>query len=415
MLPSIRARLTVWLAVLIALCLGAFAFGVYAAMAGVLVGDLDQTLRLHAQQVTTTFDFGVPESPGAGTAQHVDIGAVDQFATAGVFIEVFDTRGRLLDHSSALGRLRLPLSAPPTELLRGEPHPWTAAAPGPGLRVYSLPALQGGRPVGLVLVAASLREVAAATRAVLALLLTGSLAVMLLTILGSSVLVRRSLRPLDEMAVVAEGITARHLDQRLSPRRAPREVSRLAGTFNAMLDRLHDAFAAQRRFVADASHELRTPVATIRGRSDVLLLAPHLDAATREGLTLIREEAARMGRLVANLLLLARGDEARAIARRPVELDTLLLEVARQTRSLAPDVDVTISHEDQALVAGDTDLLKQLLLNLVENAIGHTPVRAGYLIRAQKLGAEPWTQGPCALGSGCLCGVIVAPLSERIR
>jgi len=370
---SIRVRLTVWLAVLIALCLGAFALGLDAAMTGVLIGDLDQTLRLQARQVATTFDFGAPESLGDPTAQHVDVGAVDQFATAGVFIEVFDTRGRLLDHSSTLGLLRLPLPTSPTEQLWLGPHPWTAAAPGAGLRVYSLPVRQGGRPVGLVLVAASLHEVTAATRAVLALLLTGGLAVMLLTILGSSVLVRRSLRPLDDMAAVAEGITARHLDQRLSLRRMPREVGRLASTFNAMLDRLHDAFAAQRRFVADASHELRTPLATIRGRSDVLLLTPHLDAATREGLTLIREEAARMGRLVANLLLLARGDESRAIDRRPVELDLLLLEVAGQARSLALDVDVTISHEDQALVSGDADLLKQLLLNLVENAIAHTP------------------------------------------
>jgi signal transduction histidine kinase len=80
-----------------------------------------------------------------------------------------------------------------------------------------------------------------------------------------------------------------------------------------------------------------------------------------------------MGRLVANLLLLARGDEARAIARRPVELDVLLLEVARQARALAQGVSVTLSHEDQALVRGDADLLKQLLLNLVDNALTYTP------------------------------------------
>src|SRR3989440_1148202 len=163
------------------------------------------------------------------------------------------------------------------------------------------------------------------------------------------------------------------LDQRMALRAPPREVGRLAGTFNAMLDRLHAAFAAQRRFVADASHELRTPLATIRGRSEVLLLSPTLDPQTREGLAMIRDEAGRMGRLVANLLLLARGDEARALARRPVELDVLLLEVARQARALAQGVSVSISHEDQALVRGDADLLKQLLLNLVDNALTYTP------------------------------------------
>jgi signal transduction histidine kinase len=112
----------------------------------------------------------------------------------------------------------------------------------------------------------------------------------------------------------------------------PRGVGRLAGTFNAMLERLHAAFAAQQRFVADASHELRTPLATIRGRSDVLLLCPTLDPETRDGLVMVRDEAERMGRLVANLLLLARGDEARAIDRRRVERDVLLALAMHQPR-----------------------------------------------------------------------------------
>jgi signal transduction histidine kinase len=115
----------------------------------------------------------------------------------------------------------------------------------------------------------------------------------LLAIPGSGVLVQRGLRPLEEMASVAEGITARRLDQRLALRAPPREVGRLAGTFNAMLDRLHAAFAAQRRFVADASHELRTPLATIRGRSEVLLLSATLDPQMREGLVLIPALAPR--------------------------------------------------------------------------------------------------------------------------
>src|SRR5256714_13673389 len=100
------------------------------------------------------------------------------------------------------------------------------------------------------------------------------------------------------------------LDQRMALRAPPREVGRLAGTFNAMLDRLHAAFAAQRRFVADASHELRTPLATIQGRSEVLLLSPALNPEMRDGLVMIRDEAGRMGRLVANPPLLARGDAA---------------------------------------------------------------------------------------------------------
>ncbi len=107
----------------------------------------------------------------------------------------------------------------------------------------------------------------------------------------------------------------------------------------------------------------------------MLLLDPALDGKAREGVALMRDEAARMGRLVANLLLLARGDEARAIDRRPVELDVLLLETARQARApaAARGVTVALGHEDQASAWGDADLLKQLLLNLVDNAVAYTP------------------------------------------
>jgi len=106
-----------------------------------------------------------------------------------------------------------------------------------------------------------------------------------------------------------------------------------------------------------------------------LLLDPALGVETREGVALMRDEAARMGRLVANLLLLARGDEARALDRRPVELDVLLLEAARQARApaAARGVTVALGHEDQAMALGDADLLKQLLLNLVDNAVAYTP------------------------------------------
>lgn len=373
MLHSIRGRLTLWLVLLIGLCMAAFALYLYVAVADTLSGDLERTLRVQAQQVAASFDFGGAEASNDGAGQHTDIGAVDQFATAGIFVETFDTRGHLLARSSNLGRLRLPDETRASALVRAAPRLITRSVPGGSLLVYSRPAVRGGQTVGLVLVAASLHEVTSTTQTLLILLLAGGLGLVLLAALGSGMLVRRGLRPLDEMAAVAEGITARRLDQRLTLRDPPAEVGRLAATFNAMLDRLHDAFATQRRFVANASHDLRTPLATLRGHSEVLLLDPTLNAEAREGLVMMRDEAARMGRMVANLLLLARGDEGRAIDQRPVELDVLLLEVARQARALAHGVSVTLGHEDQARVLGDADLLKQALLNLVDNALTHTP------------------------------------------
>ncbi len=370
MLRGIRTRLTLWLAGLITACIVGFALVLYLAVGQVLTGNLDRTLRVQAQQVAGNFDFGGSESQGDPTGQHVDVTSIDQFATAGIFIETFNTRGRLLARSSNMSRARLSLSL---GAARPTPRLWTQATAGGAVRVYTLPASRAGLPVGLVMVAASLNGVTDTTHALLLLLIGGGLTAVMLVVVGSGVLVRHGLRSLDEMAEVAESINAHRLDRRLDLRKPPREVARLAGAFDTMLDRLHEAFAAQRRFVADASHELRTPLAIVRGRSEVLLLKPDLDPETREGLALVRDETGRMGRLVANLLLLARGDEARAIDRRPVELDGLLLEVARQAHGLSPTVRIAIGHEDQAQIQGDADLIKQVVLNLVDNAVTHTP------------------------------------------
>jgi len=371
---SIRGRLTLWLALLIALCLAAFALSLYVAVRGALIGDLDHTLRVQVQQVAATYDFGGQDSNN-NTGQHYDIGAVDQFTTGGVYVEIFDAHGHILARSSNLGTRYVPLLAPAATLLRAAPHTTTLTGSYGALRVYSVLARSGGQTVGLVLVGASLHEVTTTTRTLLAALAVAGVAAVVVAALGVGALVRRGLRPLDAMAVAVEGIDAHDLDQRLALRAPPVEVARLARAFDAMLARLHASFATQRRFVGDAAHELRTPLAAIRGRGDVLLLDPALDGATREGVALMRDEAARMGRLVVNLLLLARGDEARAIDRRAVELDVLLLEVARQARApaAARGVTVALGHEDQAMALGDADLLKQLLLNLVDNAVAYTP------------------------------------------
>lgn len=370
---SIRGRLTLGLACLVAVCMAAFAAYLYVAVKDALRDDLERTLRVQAQQVASSFDFGAPETGSDGSAQHVDIGAVDQFATGGLFLETFDAQGHLLARSSNLGHLRLPGQKRAAMLAHAAPQLFTQAVRAGSLRLYSLPAVRDGRVVGLVLVAASLDAITSTIRTLLTLLVGGGLGLVILLILGGGALFRRGLRPLDEMAAVAEQITAQHLNHRLTLWRAPTEVARLAASFDAMLERLDGAFATQRRFVADASHDLRTPLATVQGRSEVLLLNPTLDTETRAGLIMIREEAARMGRMVANLLLLARSDEGLIIDRHPVELGMLLLEVVRQARGLARGVQVTFGHEDQAEVLGNADLLKQALLNLVDNALVHTP------------------------------------------
>jgi len=224
---SIRGRLTLWLALLIALCLAAFALSLYVAVRGALIGDLDHTLRVQAQQIATTYDFGGQDS-GDNTGQHSDIGAVDQFTTGGVYVETFDAGGHIRARSSNLGTRSLPLPAPAATLLWAAPRVVTLTGSYGALRLYSLPARSGGQTVGLVVVGASLHEVTTTTQTLLAALAVAGVIAVTLAALGVGALVRRGLRPLDAMAVAVEGIDAHDLDRRLGLRAPPVEVARLA-------------------------------------------------------------------------------------------------------------------------------------------------------------------------------------------
>jgi signal transduction histidine kinase len=149
------------------------------------------------------------------------------------------------------------------------------------------------------------------------------------------------------------------------------EVGRLSMAFNQSMERLERLFKTQRRFLADVSHELRTPLTAIRGNVDLM---QRMGTGDPESLRDMRSEVERMSRLVGDLLLLAQADSGNLpLNKTNVELDTLLLEVARETRVLSHTVTLTVGEIDQAIVVGDRDRLKQVLLNLVVNALKYTP------------------------------------------
>lgn len=189
---------------------------------------------------------------------------------------------------------------------------------------------------------------------------------------------RRSLAPIEAMAKQAAIIEAATLDERLPVANAHDELGQLASVINALLERVQTAFRQQRQFVADASHELRTPIAIVRGEADVTLQRPNRNEAEyREALFVIQDESVRLTRIVDDLFLLARTDAGAPVAvHKPLDLRELALGAVRSVRTIADDHDIALEQsvgEEPLRIEGDAPLLRRLLLNLLDNALKYTP------------------------------------------
>jgi two-component system OmpR family sensor kinase len=215
------------------------------------------------------------------------------------------------------------------------------------------------------------------------LIVEGLVSLAVLLVLGglSWWVVRRGLRPLDEMTTTAGAIAGGDLSQRVPHTESHTEVGRLGVAFNTMLSEIEVAFAARtaseerlRRFLADASHELRTPLTSIRGYAEIFDRGARdrpEDLAT--SMRHIRSEANRMSELVDDLLLLARLDRERPLAHETVELTAIAAAAVDAARVKAPDHTVTFAPVSPVVVTGDANRLRQVIDNLVANAINHTP------------------------------------------
>ncbi|MCZ8206421.1 ATP-binding protein [Gemmatimonas sp.] len=218
----------------------------------------------------------------------------------------------------------------------------------------------------------------------------------LVALIAGFLLARRSLAPLDAIVTRTAGITAANLDERLPVVHAHDELGRLARIINDLLARVGDAFRTQRQFVADASHELRTPIAIIRGEAEVTLRrSSRSETEYREALTVVHGESVRLSRIVDDLFLLTRvdaGDQPgrdEAMRHDAVDMPALVHDAVRSVRSLADSQRVTLEVEPESLtpattVRGDAMLLHRLVLNLLDNALKHAPVGTTVRVRQQR-------------------------------
>jgi heavy metal sensor kinase len=208
--------------------------------------------------------------------------------------------------------------------------------------------------------------------------------------IGGYLLARSSLSPGVAMSEQARCIGTENLDSRLSVRNADDELGHLALSFNELLDRLSTSFERQKRFVADASHELRTPVAILCGETEVALgKKGRTEQEYREALQILADESKRLKRIVEDLFTLARADAGQyPLSYADFYLDELAAECAKNVRTLAAAKQITLACEPggEALISADEALLRRLVFNLLDNAIKYTPSGGSVSLRVEERG-----------------------------
>jgi signal transduction histidine kinase len=373
---SIRARLTLWYTGILAATLVLLGGASYGLLMRGLWQDVDATLEGVAKTVVRATDRPradlLPPDLDEVLRRFFGPGFTDRF------YQFLDPHGRLDPRWPRLGGEPLHIS-PKALKNAAEGYATFETLPGTGqfpVRVLTFPLMQQGQMVNVLQVGMSLEGLYMARQHFLWTLAALFPLGLVLAGTGGWLLARRALRPVDRMTTTARRIEAEHLAQRLEGAEVDDELGRLARTLNEMLARLEAAFAQVRRFSADASHELKTPLTVLRGEIEVALRSPRDPVEYQRVLGSILEEVESMARLVDDLLLLSRADAgALRWDMTPVELDRLVEEVAKEGGILGrgKQVQVKIQGLEPLIVQGDGQRLKQLLRNLVDNGVKYTP------------------------------------------
>jgi len=370
----LRVRLTLWYGTALALILVVFGGALYAVLAHGLRDQIDRSLEgAAAVAVRAVEKHGIgPFLPFEDlAAEFPELAVLDKT------FQIFSPAGKITIQSPNLGHQDIPLS--PMALasaLNGQATFESARfQDGSTFRLLSVPIRENGVLVNIVQVGTSLQPIEEMLHRLVLVLLVSAPIALAAALGGGWFLADRALRPVEAIIQAAQRIAAGDLTQRLAVPSTLDEIGRLAATFNDMIARLEASFRQVRQFSADASHELRTPLTVIKGEAELALRRPRPAEDYRLVLESTLEEIDRMTRIVDELLFLSRTDLGEvAIESLPVRLDTLVEDIRRQTAVLGQEhgVQVTVGSVDPAPVLGDELRLRELLLNLVDNAVKYS-------------------------------------------
>ena len=339
---TLRLRLALFGAAVVALALLVFGVLLYSLLARGVVTNQDDALKTRAQQAVRSLNATGSMTPTPPVAP------ANLRTSTEIFVEVFD------QGSSLLYTTGVPAITP------GVRSGFTTQG---GFRLYAAPFNEG-----YVVTGQSTRVPESNLSGVVVFLVLSAVPALAAALVASWLVAGRALKPLQQVAAAAEDIGRRRdFARRLAVAKSRDEVAALAASFNGMLNRLQEAYEAQKHFVSDASHELRTPLTTIQGNAGLLAAQKVSEDVRRAAAGDVVQESGRMARLVDRLLTLARADSGLQLARAPLDLEPVVEEVGRQAAAQHPARKLRVEAAPVA-VDGDEDAVRQLLWILLDNA-----------------------------------------------
>jgi two-component system OmpR family sensor kinase len=409
---SIRSKLTLWYTALLAMTLVGFGGISYLFTRSTLSDNLD--LSLHSE-VKWVNEFIEPQAkkvrlkrsallelqqlkrttpaPAEVDQENADTSGTDEIwneiyqhtilSPRRQYIQILDRNGDLLYRSPSLGKQKLEYA----EI----PYGWVNLVTIRDEHGRDLRLAITQNDYVKIFVAYPLEELNEALGGIFMIFRILAPIALLISVIGGWFLAHTSLKPVDTITRTAQKISAQNLNQRLPSAGIDDELGRLTATFNDMIGRLQESFAQIQRFSADASHELRTPLTIMRGEIEVALRRKRMPTPTRDLLTSIHDELIRLSSIVESLMTLIKSESGRlSFQFGDVPLDALMRELAEDALVLAAPkrIRVSVGELESLKVRGDAARLRQLLLNLLENAVKYTPEHGVVSLSLTKAGTN---------------------------
>ena len=352
---SIRTRLTLWYLVFIVVLLLIFSSVAYFMLDYNLYQNLDSSLQTLSNAVITS---GTP-------------------LKSNEVLVVFSSSGALVEQDGTVAVNTTKLSGYVKQTLTGKiTYLNTSTTGNEGIRLYAVPVPNVfSNQVYVVIVGQTTTEISGVLHTFIYVIVFAMVGVILLAGLGGLFLAERALKPVQQITKTAQNIEGSDLSQRIDVK-TDDELGRLAATLNEMIGRLEESFNRQRQFTADASHELRTPLAIMQAEATLALSKERTSDDYRKSLETISQESDYMSSVISKLLFLARSDAGKEqLNFEGVELKELITGLSANIEALAQDkgIKFAVDAKEELTVNGDKVKLRQLFINILENAVRYTP------------------------------------------